>query len=49
MDRKDSPKIVVNVDTTQLDEAIAKVKELLDMLYEAANLTHKMLQGDKED
>lgn len=46
------PKIVVNVDTTQLDEAIAKAQELLDMLYEAANLVHRILQGDeiiKED
>lgn len=49
MVRKDGPKVVVNVDTTQLDEAIAKVKELLNMLYEAANLAHRILQGDKED
>lgn len=47
MARKDGPKVVVNVDTTQLDEAIAKVQELLDMLYEAANLTHRILRGDE--
>jgi len=42
---KDGPKIVVNVDTTQLDEAIAKVQKLLDMLYEANNLAPGILRG----
>ena len=41
------PKIVVNVDTTQLDEAIAKVQKLLDMLYEADNLAPGILQRDE--
>ena len=31
----------------QFDKAIAKVHELLDMLYEAASLTHRILQGDE--
>lgn len=47
MARKDGPKAIIEVDTTQLDEAIAKVQELLDMLYEAANLVHRILQGDE--
>jgi hypothetical protein len=42
---KDGPKIVVNIDTTQLDEAIAKVQKLLDMLYEADNLAPGILRG----
>ena len=41
------PKIVVDVDTTQLDEAIVKVQKLLDMLYEADNLAPGILQGDE--
>lgn len=47
MARKYGPKAVIEVDTTQLDEAIAKVQELLDMLYEAVNLTHRILRGDE--
>ena len=43
---KDGPKIVVNVDTTQLDEAIAKVQKLLDMLYEANNLAPGILRDE---
>lgn len=31
----------------QFDKAIAKARELLEMLYEAASLTHKILQGDE--
>ena len=39
------PKIVVDVDITQLDEAITKVQELLDMLYEVDELAPGILQG----
>lgn len=45
MAKKDGPKIVVNVDTTQLDEAIAKVQKLLDMLYEVDDMAPGILQG----
>ena len=44
---KDGPTIVVNIDTTQLDEAIAKVQKLLDMLYEVDNLAPGILRGDE--
>ncbi len=33
----------------QFDKAIAKARELLVMLYKAANLTHRILQGDETD
>lgn len=33
----------------QFDKAIAKARELLVMLYEAASLTHRILQGDEAD
>ena len=42
---KNGPKIVVTVDTTQLDEAIAKVQKLLDKLYEVDGLAPGILQG----
>jgi len=38
VDKKEYPKIVVNVDTTELNEAIEKLQKLLDMLYEANDL-----------
>ena len=47
MAKKEYPKIVVNVDTTQLDEAIAKVQKLLDKLYEVDELAPGILQGDE--
>lgn len=46
MARKDCPKIVIDVDTTQLDEAIAKVQKLLDMLYEVDSLAPGILGGE---
>jgi len=45
MAEKDGPKIIINVDATQLDEAIAKVQKLLDMLYEVDGLAPGILQG----
>jgi len=47
MAKKEYPKIVVKVDTTELNEAIAKVQKLLDMLYEADNLAPGLLRGDE--
>ena len=47
MDGKDGPTIVVNVDTTQLDEAIAKVQKLLDMLYEVQKLLDMLYEVKK--
>ncbi len=41
------PKIVVTVDSTQLDKAIEKIQKLLDMLYEVNNLAPGILQGGK--
>jgi len=38
------PKIVVKVDTTELNEAIEKLQKLLDMLYEVDNPAPGMLQ-----
>jgi len=43
---KDGPTIVVNIDTTQLDEAIAKVQKLLDMLYEVQKLLDTLYEID---
>jgi hypothetical protein len=45
MARKGSPKTVIDIDTTQLDEAIVKVQKLRDMLYEVDSLTSKILRG----
>lgn len=42
---ENGPRIVVTVDTTQLDVAIAKVQKLLDMLYEVDELAPGILQG----
>jgi hypothetical protein len=47
MAEKDGPKIIINVDATQLDEAIAKVQKLLDKLYEINELAPGILQGDE--
>jgi len=38
MAKKEYPKIVINVDTTELNEAIEKTQKLLDMLYEVQKL-----------
>jgi len=43
--KKEYPKVVVKVDTTELNEAIEKLQKLLDMLYEADNLAPGILQG----
>lgn len=40
------PKIVVTVDTTQLDKAIEKVQKLLDMLYEVDDMAPGILGGE---
>ena len=45
MAKKEYPKVVVKVDTTELNEAIEKLQKLLDMLYEADNLAPGILQG----
>lgn len=45
MDKR--PKAVVDIDTTQLDEAIAKVQELLDMLYEVQKLLDTLYEVKK--
>jgi len=42
MARKYGPKAVIDIDTTQLDEAIAKVKKLL---YEVDSLAPGILRG----
>ena len=48
MDKR--PKIVVNVDTTELEEAIKKLQKLLDMLHEANNLAPEILRvGEVND
>ena len=47
MARKDDLKAVVDIDTTQLDEAIAKVQELLDMLYEVQKLLDMLYEVKK--
>jgi hypothetical protein len=39
---KNGPMAVINIDTTQLDEAIAKVQKLLDMLYEVQKLLYEV-------
>jgi hypothetical protein len=39
---KNYPKAVIDIDTTQLDEAIAKVQKLLDMLYEVKKLLYEV-------
>jgi len=43
--KKEYPKIVVKVDTTELNEAIEKLQKLLNMLYEADNLAPGILRG----
>jgi hypothetical protein len=45
MAKKEHPKVVVKVDTTELNEAIEKLQKLLDMLYEVDSLTSKILRG----
>lgn len=47
MARKDDLKAVIDIDTTQLDEAIAKVQELLDMLYEVQKLLDTLYEVKK--
>ena len=47
MAKKEYPKIVVKVDTTELNEAIEKLQKLLDMLYEVDNLAPGILQRDE--
>ena len=47
MAKKEYPKIVIKVDTTELNEAIEKLQTLLDMLYEADNLVPGILQRDE--
>ena len=47
MARKDDLKAVVDIDTTQLDEAIVKVQELLDMLYEVQKLLDTLYEVKK--
>ena len=47
MAKKEYPKVVVKVDTTELNEAIEKLQKLLDMLYEADNLAPGILQRDE--
>ena len=44
---KDGPKAVIDIDTTQLDEAIAKVQKLLDMLYEVQKLLNMLYEAQK--
>lgn len=44
---KDGPKAVIDIDTTQLDEAIAKVQKLLDMLYEVQKLLDMLYEVQK--
>ena len=44
MARKDDLKAVIDIGTTQLDEAIVKVQKLLDMLYEVDNLAPGILR-----
>ena len=45
MAKKEYPKLVVKVDTTEINEAIEKLQKLLDMLYEADNLAPGILRG----
>lgn len=40
MAEKEYPKIVVKVDTTEINEAIVKVQKLLDTLYEVKKLLY---------
>ena len=47
MARKDDLKAVVDIDTTQLDEAIAKVQKLLDALYEVQKLLDTLYEVKK--
>lgn len=44
---KDGPKAVIDIDTTQLDEAIAKVQKLLDMLCEVQRLLDTLYEVKK--
>ena len=46
MAKKEYPKIVVKVDTTEINEAIENLQKLLDMLYEADNLAPGILRGE---
>jgi len=47
MARKDVPKAIIDIDTTQLDEAIAKVQKLLDALYEVQKLLDTLYEVKK--
>ena len=47
MARKDNLKAVIDIDTTQLDEAIAKVQKLLDALYEVQKLLDTLYEVKK--
>lgn len=44
---KYGPKAVIDIDTTQLDEAIAKVQKLLDMLCEVQKLLDALYEVKK--
>ena len=47
MAEKDGLKAVIDIDTTQLDEAIAKVQKLLDMLHEVQKLLDTLYEVKK--
>lgn len=47
MDKKEYPKVVVKVDTTELNEAIEKLQKLLDMLYEVQKLLDTLYEVKK--
>lgn len=44
---KGSPKTVIDIDTTQLDEAIVKVQKLRDMLREVQKLLDALYEVKK--
>jgi hypothetical protein len=47
MARKNDLKAVIDIDTTQLNEAIAKVQKLLDMLCEVQRLLDALYEAKK--
>ena len=47
MARKEYPKVVVKVDTTEINEAIEKLQELLDMLCEVQKLLDTLYEVKK--
>ena len=47
MAKKEHPKVVVKVDTTELNEAIEKLQKLLDMLYEVQKLLDTLYEVKK--